>query len=136
MKKMEQELDEYCGICFDCSKYDDCTKRSDDMAECPDFEEARFCLTPKGVFNSVLNDLGWCKFLDKKADISWELYEHRAPEHSLDKEAFTKVLVDIGFVGEGDNIIDVAFDAFVERMRRHGYLENNNKDEKEEENVI
>ena len=119
---MNLELEEELGICFDCRKQDDCPRRSEKITECEDYEEARWCLTPKGVFNSILNDLGWCELLDKKADVAWELYEHRAQECALEKETFAKVLVDMDFVEEGDNIVDVAFDAFVERMRRHGYL--------------
>lgn len=121
---MNLEEIENLGICFDCNKYDVCPKRTENLDYCEEYEEARWCLTPKGIFNTILNDLGLCELLDKKVDVAWELYEHRAPENALHKETFAKVLVDMGFVDDGDNIVDVAFDAFVERMRRNGYLSN------------
>ena len=123
---MNLEEIEDLGICIDCNKYDDCPKRSEKIEECEDYEETRLCLTPKGLFNTVLHDLGLCELLDKKADVAWELYEHRTPENALDKKTFAKVLVDMGFVNEENGLTDIAFDAFVERMRRSGYLSEEN----------
>lgn len=122
---MDLELDEKCSICYDCAKYDDCPNRRDDIGEdeCPDYEEARWCLTPKGIFCTIINDLGCDELCGKQSELAWEVYEHRAPEHALDKKTFSSVLIDFGWCNENDSLINVAFELFVSRMKAHGYLE-------------
>lgn len=121
---MDLELDEKCSICYDCSKYDDCPNRRDDIGEneCPDYEEARWCLTPKGIFCTVINDMGWDELCGKQSELAWEVYEHRAPENALGIKTFSSVITDFGWCDENDNCINVAFELFVSRMEKHGYL--------------
>jgi hypothetical protein len=122
---MDLELDEKCSICYDCTKYDDCPNRRDDIGEdeCPDYEEARWCLTPKGIFCTIIHDMGWDELCGKQSELAWEVYEHRAPENALDKETFASVITDFGWCDENDRLINVAFELFVSRMRNLGYLE-------------
>jgi hypothetical protein len=121
---MDLELDEKCSICYDCTKYDDCPNRRDDIGEdeCPDYEEARWCLTPKGIFCTIIHDMGWDELCGKQSELAWEVYEHRAPENALDKETFASVITDFGWCDENDRLINVAFELFVSRMRNLGYL--------------
>ena len=123
---MDLELDEKCSICYDCTKYDDCPNRRDDIGEdeCPDYEEAHWCLTPKGIFCTIISDMGWDELCGKQSELAWEVYEHRAPEHALDKKTFGSVLIDFGWCNEHDTQIDVAFELFVSRMKNLGYLQN------------
>ena len=122
---MELELDEKCSICYDCAKYDDCPNRRDNIGEdeCPDYEEARWCLTPKGVFCAIIYDMGWDELCGKQSELAWEVYEHRAPEHALDIKTFSSVITDFGWCDENDRLINVAFELFVSRMKELGYLE-------------
>lgn len=122
---MDLELDEKCSICYDCTKYDDCPNRRDDIGEdeCPDYEEARWRLTPKGIFCTIINDMEWDELCGKQSELAWEIYEHRSPEHALDKKTFGSVLIDFGWCNENDSLINVAFELFVSRMRNLGYLE-------------
>ena len=124
---MNLELDEELGICFDCTKQDNCPKRKlyEHDEECPDFEETQWGLTPKGVFETVVNDMGWCELLSKQSDLAWEIYEHRTPENTLDKKTFASVVTDFGWCNENDRMIEVAFELFVARMEKHGYLNKN-----------
>ena len=121
---MNLELEEDLGICFDCAKQDDCPNRPiyEHYEECPDFEEARWCLTPKGVFCTIIYDMGWDELCGKQSELAWEVYEHRAPENALDKKTFASVVTDFGWHNENDRLIDVAFELFVSRMKKHGYL--------------
>lgn len=122
---MDLELDEKCSICYDCTKYDDCPNRRDDIdeGECPDYEEARWCLTPKGIFCTVISDMEWDELGGKQSELAWEVYEHRAPECALDKKIFASVVSDFGWCSENSYLINVAFETFVSRMKKLGYLE-------------
>ncbi len=120
---MDLELEDL-GICFDCAKQDSCPKRTEyeHADECPDFDEARWCLTPKGIFCTLTNDMGWDELCGKQSELAWEVYEHRAPEHALDKKTFASVITDFGWCNENDKQIKIAFELFVSRMRDNGYL--------------
>ena len=111
------------NICYDCNKQDDCLKRSETIETCEDFDEARYCLTPKGIFCLVIDDMGFADAMSKKCEIAWELYEHRTKgELVLDKNVFKKVLVDMEFVEENSKESDIAFEFIVSRMKDLGYL--------------
>ena len=127
---MNLELDEKCSICYDCTKYDDCPNRRDDIGEdeCSDYEEARWCLTPKGIFCTIIHDMGWDELCGKKSELAWEVYEHRAPEHALDIKTFSSVITDFGWCDENDRLINVAFELFVSRMKELGYLKENKEE--------
>lgn len=119
------------SICIDCSKYEDCPKKSDNVQNCDDFEEARYILAPKGVFMSVVADMGWTELLSKDGEIAWELYENRTKnELVLDADVFKNVVSDMGWCDENTKQADIAFELFVGRMKNLGYL-GENKEEKE-----
>lgn len=126
--ELDEELD--LGICFDCAKQDNCPKRPkyEHADECPDFEEVRWCLTPKGIFCTVTQDMGWDILCGKCSELAWELYEHRAPENALDKKTFASVVTDFGWCDKNDSKIDMAFELFVARMEKQGYIKENKEE--------
>lgn len=47
MQNTEEKKAKYC---FDCSKYETCEYAVEDGTACNNYEEVRYCLTPKGVW--------------------------------------------------------------------------------------
>lgn len=122
-------MDDLENICVDCFKCNECSQKFDDIQECDNFEEVTYRLTPKGIFFTILSDMGWTELLSRDSEIAWELYEKRTENKPvLSYDIFESIVYVMGWADKNSREIYVAFELLEERMRKNGYL----KEEKEE----